>query len=162
MLATIFAYFWNFASFLHVSCRRLEDSDDQAGTHSSLSGQGSTQLPDRDSSVICTPNAQEQGHFSQPSADLCTPHTPRRSLLCVERGRARVLRNESVGIYYAIRTVACGLLCLLLAAIILHTIIKQDAKSNRERDDRVDVALGLYQGVMAYVVIGQGFIPFWG
>jgi len=28
--------------------------------------------------------------------------------------------------------------------------MRQDAQSNRERDDRVDVALGLYQGVMAY------------
>ena len=29
-------------------------------------------------------------------------------------------------------------------------MMRQDAKSNRERDDRIDVALGLYQGVMAY------------
>jgi hypothetical protein len=29
-------------------------------------------------------------------------------------------------------------------------MMKQDAKSNRERDDRIDVALGLFQGVMAY------------
>ena len=28
--------------------------------------------------------------------------------------------------------------------------MRQDAKSNRERDDQIDVALGLYQGVMAY------------
>jgi hypothetical protein len=28
--------------------------------------------------------------------------------------------------------------------------MRQDAQSNRERDDRIDVALGLYQGVMAY------------
>ena len=27
---------------------------------------------------------------------------------------------------------------------------RQDAKSNRERNDRIDVALDLYQGVMAY------------
>ena len=31
-------------------------------------------------------------------------------------------------------------------------MMKQDAKSNRERDDLIDVALGMYQGVMAYNV----------
>ena len=145
MLATIFAYFWHFASVLHVSFKRLDNSEDQADTHSSISGQGPAQSPDRDTTVICSTNAEKQGHSGKPCADFCTPHSPRRSLFCVERGRSRALRNERVGIYYALRTATGGLLCLLLECAFVYTMMKQDAKSNREMDDRINFALCLYQ-----------------
>jgi hypothetical protein len=72
----------------------------------------------------------------------------------VERGGAGILRNKRVGVYYALRTIASGFLCLLIASAVLYSLMsikqRQDAQSNRERDDRIDVALGLYQDVMAY------------
>ena len=70
----------------------------------------------------------------------------------MERGRAGVLRNKRVGVYYALRTVTSGFLCLLIASAVFYSLMsmRQDAQSNRERDDRIDVVLGLYQGVMAY------------
>ena len=83
MLATIFAYFWNFASLLHVSRRRLNDSDDQAGTHRSFSGQGSTQLPDRDTTADCSTYAEEQGDSGKPSALTFVHHIHREGVCFV-------------------------------------------------------------------------------
>ena len=71
-------------------------------------------------------------------------------MLRVARRGAAVLRNKGVGLPDRLRARACGLLCLVFACAFSYSMMKQDAKSNRERDDRIDVALGLFQGVMAY------------
>ena len=136
MLATIFAYFSHFASFLHVSRRRSESPDVQAGTNSSICGRSASKYANKDSTIVrCVYNAnvEDQSHPRQPCTDFCPPHSSRGSLLCVERGRPTILRDKRVGIYYAVRAGTCGLPCLLLAIFWSHLMSGFNQHESRQR-----------------------------
>ena len=139
--------------FLHVSTRRSASQDDQAGTHTRPNRASTQELPDADAAELRSTNnlqVEKSDDSRRPDQNLCASYSSGRSLLCLVRGRCSAGSNKGVEMFDRFRASTRGLLCFIFACTVVYCVV-QPAQSNRANDDRIDEALGLFAGVMAYM-----------